>query len=407
MKTWTDEETEFIRSNLDMPVLEMAQSLPGRSASSIDHKVRKLRQEQRSQVKRDVAEAAMNPPIEVDMASKVRELESTLALMSQQITWAQHAESPNRTGGVLTLRASDHHYGDLNHLMSCGMCLEEKAIEVFKQYQPDRINIVAGDDWIAGKGIFRTQDREVVTTDTNEQCAIGGMHARRWLLKVREQGIATPITWHVMRGNHDYNDGISMTEYLFLLLKNVTSDIPNVRFVMHWDRNILNLADEGTYNVLIRHGTGHSNLSPNSASFISAVKDEIIDLIEELHGNQRIRRVISGHSHWADIGTARGIDLMFDTTGGLQRNTRVKLGCNQRPIGWIAYVSPKGMKDNILAPILISPDLKVYRRESNSPHLANDNRENAAKRLREYRELMEQWGEFAKNEHNGIQEGRW
>lgn len=408
MAEWTAEETAIAESNLHATTEEVMALLPGRSARAVQRKMQILRQQRRLQVNRAISEAAMNPPIEVDLSGRVRELESQLASVSERMKWVQHAEQTEDTGGVLTLRASDHHYGDLNHLMSCGLCLEGKAIEVFKRFNPDRINIVAGDDWIAGKGIFRTQDREVVTSDTNEQCQIGAMHARYWLQRIRESGITAPIQWHIMRGNHDYNEGTSLTEYLFLLMRDLCGDIPDVKFIMHWDRNILNLAAEGKYMVMIRHGTGHSKISPNSASFVEATKDEILMMMPDLKPGEHIRRVISGHTHWASLGLERVAGaLVYDTTGGLQRNTRVKLGANQRPIGWIVYVSPRGMKDNIIQPIMLSPDRSVYMREFQNPHLANDNRENAAKRLREYRELMEDRGDFAKNEFAGIQEGRW
>ena len=406
MAEWTEEELALIERNLSTPVVDLMPLLPGRTPRAIQARMTIMRRDMRRASANEVREAALNPPIQVDKDTHIRNLEEEVARLRQQLTWAQHAESENRTGGVLTLRASDHHYGDANHLISCGLCLEAKAIEVFKIHQPDRINIVAGDDWIAGKGIYKEQDLDCVTSNTNEQCQVGAMHARRWLLRVREAGITAPILWHIMRGNHDYANGHSLTEYLHLMMERVCDDIEGVEFQMHWDRTILNLADQGTYNVLIRHGTGHSNLSPNSAGFISAVKDEILSLQQKMSPEKRIRRVLSGHTHWASLGLERVIDLEFDTTGGLQRNTRVKLGQNQRPVGWIVYVSPKGMDSNILQPIMLNPDREVYQREIDNPHLANENRNDAADRLKEYRDLMESKGAYAKNEYGGVNEGR-
>jgi hypothetical protein len=404
---WSEKELKIVRANLGKATdEEIAALLPSRSAKAVKHCRLTLAKERNADELKQAREAALNPPVEIDKDAHIRKVEEENARLRQQITWAQHADAKNRTGGVLTLRASDHHYGDANHLLSCGLSLEAKSIEVCKQYQPDRINIVAGDDWIAGNGIFKEQEQESVTSSAIEQCQIGAMHARRWLLKIRSEGIRAPISWHIMRGNHDYAKGQSMTEYLLLLMEKVCSDIPKLKFVMHWDRNILNLAHKGSYYALIRHGMGHSNTSPNSPAFVNSVMQEI--LIEQRRNPDKpIYRVVSGHTHWASIGLERIVGLEFDTTGGLQRNKRTKLGSNQRPSGWIVYVSTRGMKDNILLPILLKPEEDVYMREIASAVLEQENRADAAERLKEFRDLMENKGTYAKNEGAGPKECRW
>jgi hypothetical protein len=59
--------------------------------------------------------------------------------------------------------------------------------------------------------------------------------------------------------------------------------------------------------------------------------------------------------------------VAFDVLGGLQRNDRVKLGQNDRPMGWIAYVSPHGMGD--VAPIPIVPEFSAAQDDRYDPYL--------------------------------------
>lgn len=350
---------------------------------------------------------ADNPPVEVDDKATIMRLESELARLKTQLTWAQHAESSNRTGGLLTLRASDHHYGDAQHLLSCGHALEEKFLEVVKQYEPERIQLIAGDDWIAGRGIYREQDLDMATSDVNEQIALGSVKAYELLTRIR-QITDVPVTWRVLRGNHDFANKISMTESLFLSMKVLCADIPNVDFVMHWDCLTANLADEGTYNVLVRHGFGYSKISPAGPAFIDAVKDEILSKQRFMLPHQHYRRVISGHGHWAAIGIEHIVGLPFDTAGGLQRNVRIRLGANQRPVGWVVYASPKGMQDGILNPLMLVPDEQIYIREVSDPHLAATNRTDAGNCIRKYHEIMESRGVFGEGSSFGaVNSGRW
>lgn len=435
-KPWTDAELNILKElrsqDPPTPYGECALKLGDRSYSSVraawnmickDAAKEKAKQPQaekapveaapartdRAAIRQKMEEATINPPIDTKAADRDRifSLEQENARLREQLTWAQHAESTNRTGGLLTLRASDHHYGDANHLLSCGRCLNEKFLVVVEQYQPDRIQIVAGDDWIAGRGIYREQDLDMVTCDVHEQVALGSLKAYDMLKELRTITKA-PITWRVMRGNHDYAMGVSMAESLFHGLRNLCSDIPDLNFVMHWDSVTTSLSDTGKYNVLIRHGFGHSNNSPNSPKFVEAVKDEIIAKQRKMLPCEQYRRVMSGHTHWLSVGLERLVGLPFDTTGGLQRNTRIKLGANQRPVGWIAYASPRGMDSDILAPIPIVPDQEVYEREIADPHLIAYNREDAAQSVRRYTDILTERGDYAEQSSYGLPNvGRW
>ena len=342
----------------------------------------------------------LNPPIDTRDKERIRELESEVARLTAQLTWAQHAESSERTGGKLTLRRSDDHNGDKNHLLSCVQSMQEKFLVLVQQYEPDEIQIVGWDDWIAGTGIYKNQDLDSVTSDVNEQVALGAIKTRRFLQSIRQVTDA-PIRAFCLRGNHEYAQGVSVAESLFYQTVAATRDIANVDMSYAWDNITVNLAAVGTYNVLVRHGFGYSKHSPNSPAFIDAIKDELLDKQRRMQPHEQYQRVLSGHSHWLSVGLERTIGLYFDTTGGCQRNTRIRLGDNQRPVGWIVYVSPRGMMDDILRPLEIKPDSDTYRREIADPHLAAENQRDAADCVREFHEYMSKSGMFAESSSFG------
>jgi len=345
--------------------------------------------------------ASIISSVDTQDKDRIRNLEKEVAGLKQELDLADKKRHIKQKGGVFVLRASDHHYGDSNHMLSCSESMQRKTAVLINKFKPDKIEVVAGDDWIAGRGIYKEQDLDMVVSDVNSQCALGAYKARAFLEEIRGVSNA-PIRWHVMRGNHDHAQGHSMTEYLHLLMLTLCNDIPDVEFVMHWDRIILNLADKGFYNVLVRHGFGYSKNSPNSPGFIEAVKDELLAMQREMQPGEHIRRVLSGHTHWASCGIERSMGLYFDTTGGLQRNTRVKLGANQRPVGWIAYVSPSGMDSDILEPIMVAPEKGAYEREVCDPHLSLSNHQDAAECLKAFHEKMKEKGVYGPDFNFGI-----
>lgn len=365
------------------------------------------RGERAADVRRRVSEAAMHAPVDTAPLERIRTLEARVAELQAQLVWAQRADSSVRTGGKFTLRASDHHYGDANHLLSCGAQLEAKTCILLEQYKPSTIQIIAGDDWIAGRGVYKEQDLDMVASDIQAQIEYGAMKAYLFLKRLREVSSA-PILWRMLRGNHDAVYGTSMTESLFFAMKNIASDIPDVRFEMNWDVITANLAAVGTYNALVRHGFGYSKISPTSPAFIDAVRDEILVKQRKMQPEEHYRRVISGHTHFLSVGIERQIGLFWDTTGGLQRNTRIRLGANQRPVGWIVYIGPPDLENNILAPIALSPDNETYEREIADPHLHLQNHHDVATCIRQYLEILRDRGDYGPADDYGVAvKGRW
>jgi hypothetical protein len=87
----------------------------------------------------------------------------------------------------------------------------------------------------------------------------------------------------------------------------------------------------------------------------------------------------------------RLLDVFYDTTGGCQRNERVLLGKNSRPMGWIAYVSPSEF-DGILDPIGIQPDTETILEELRDPYLFSRNAADSGEALANCHQLLDQLG---------------
>ena len=351
--------------------------------------------------------AAQSPEVEEDLAGYISQLESQVATLRTQLTWAQQADSAIREGGLITHRESDVHYADANHLLSSCEQTWTKALEVFRQYKPNRIQLVWGDDYVAGRGIYKNQDLDTTVSNAEQQCQVGAVHFMRRMQSLRAITDA-PISVIWLRGNHEYSNGHPLAAALFLMVKDICSGFANVEYKLGLDASVVNLAYEGTHNALFLHGYGHSSISPNSPRFISDVKDRLLVMHRNMLPHEQIWRVASGHTHMYSKDLERTIGLKWDTTGGWQRNARVQLGFNQRPSGSIMYVSLPGMDGDILEPIGVRPDFDVYRREIEDAHLGARNMEDTAECLRQYVQIQQDRGARSPAGILGtLADGRW
>lgn len=410
-KFWTEEEDarllEILNSGQDKA--QAAVDL-GRTADSVSRRIDRLNamakrdEAQRSkQRSASLVEAAKASPVEVDKDAIIRQLEADNARLREQKKWETHSGAETVAGGLLTLRRSDDHHGDDNHLLSCATSLGEKFLVVVEQYQPSRIQLIMGDDWIAGKGIFKEQDQQMAVPAIEQQIGLGAVKFRRFVLKIR--GVTTaPISAVILRGNHEHANKLPVGNAMFYETRALCEDVPDFSMKLYNDRAVVNLAHTGDHSVLAMHGYGHSSISPNSPRFISDTKDLIIQYQRQ---GVQIRRVLSGHTHWLSVGIERLADLPYDTTGGLQRNNRVQLGMNNRPSGWIVYISPPDVPGEILQPIGLMPDGDTYAREIGDPHLHAANKADAADCLAEHSRLMRERGLIETDQFGLISEGRW
>ena len=343
-----------------------------------------------------LTDAQAHPPTTAPLPDAEREAyQREIARLREQLTWAQHKDATHRTGGKATLVRSDLHFGDRSHMLRSYESLCDKALIVLEQYQPEEITILSNGDEVAGRGIYREQNVDSVLQLAEQQVSVAAMKMREFDTRVKEQFPSAKVKWLATRGNHDRALGEPLTSYLVL-----TARALGVDCTYCGDSVILNLASQGTYHLWAEHGYGYSDLSPSSKKWFEDMKTKLLRFGRRYYGEERIRRVTHGHTHWHSLGHERILDVVFDTTGGTQRNERVLLGKNERPLGWIAYLSPAGC-DGILSPVGIQPDLELLEEELADPFLFQRNMEDCAKTLREYMELCEQLGLTACHEPEG------
>lgn len=354
-----------------------------------------------------VRHAAENVSVDVtDLERRLREAETLIARLREQKKWETHCEADDVTGGKLTLRFSDHHHADENHLLSCAASLAEKFLVLVERYKPDAIQIVGGDDWLAGRGIFREQDLSLAVSDTDAQVQVGAVKWFRFLSAVRKLTEA-PIRLAILEGNHEYATGkTKLGPYLFDKSRALCETVPGLEWCLYRHRALVNLAHEGHHHALAYHGYGHSKASPNSPAFIDGSKDDIIAIQQRLPPEQHIRRVLSGHTHWLSVDLERTRGIAYDTTGGLQRNDRVQLHKSSRPVGWIVYISPRGSSE-IQSPIKLQPDDETHDRELSDPHLCSANRADCAECVSWYEQEMADRGQLTLSDPIGTTGGRW
>lgn len=332
-------------------------------------------------------QAALNPPVLVGNPTvEMTLLQNEVADLREKLRWALHAAPEDYHGGKMTTSISDVHWGDRAHMVACLKNVLEKHRQVIRQYRPKQLVMVWNGDAIAGRGIYREQQMDSVFSSTVEQVQLGVAKLHDIHQELVEEFPEMEVRHVVTNGNHDRTMG-EPTAPLFVS----TCRALSLPVVLAGNEHIENCASDGIYHIYFEHGFGHSQVSPSSPAFISAMKDRYILLSESYYGDRRIRRFNHGHTHWFQLGMERVIGVFWDTTGGFQRNERVCLGKNVRPVGICAYVSPAGY-GGVLDPIGIQPDPDILRRELMDPFLMQANMRDAASALERYSELAEEAG---------------
>lgn len=328
-------------------------------------------------------DAVINPPApeQEQLTSRERALMCELSTLKQQLTWASHANPRERQGGTVTINHSDDHYGDRAHMLDCQAELEAKTLTLLEMYQPERIVMLSNGDKVAGRGVYKEQHMDSVLPMTTQQLDLAAYKVIRMDQRIKEKFPQATVEWKFTHGNHDVNMGERLTPRLIYQIRGF-----GVTAKYYGDEALINLADRGDYWALFEHGTGYSDISPSAPKWWSNMRDKLLRLGRTHYASRRVRRVSHGHTHYFSLSLERIQDLFVDTTGGCQRNERVLLGKNNRPMGWIAYVSPRGYA-SILDPIGIQPELETVERELLDPYLFNRNMVDASALLQAYHEL--------------------
>jgi hypothetical protein len=342
------------------------------------------RPEKRPDFRQTLLAAQLNPPVDAPPPNpEIEELRRELGLLREQLRFAQHADPQNRAGGKATIVVSDLHFGDRSHMGRSWRAMRDKTSVVLKQYEPEVITVLHNGDAVAGRGIYKEQNMEAVLQFADDQVKAAAWHIYEWDRLLKESFPAAVVSHRFTRGNHDMAMKEPLCPHLVLLLRSV-----GVAATYCGDCAILNLASSGCYHLYAEHGYGYSGISPSSPKWLSDMKDKLLSLVRRgYHSEKSIRRVTHGHTHWMQLNMERIAGYFYDCTGGCQRNERVLLGKNLRPMGMIAYISPEGY-EGILEPIGIQPDLATVDAELADPYLFNRNMEDCSHALQAFDELL-------------------
>jgi len=303
------------------------------------------------------------------------------------LEYATHHKDSDLQGGTFTINCSDLHYTNSGHLINTCISLEEKSVELIRRFAPRKIIVSINGDVVQGRGIYRNQHLDNVVAKAMDQIKAASFRVYEFHKRLTDNFPETSLEYYVTQGNHDYSKGDSTAVPFVWACRQLGLVMTYCGF-----RHILNIADSDSYNVLVKHGYGNSSYSPSAPKLIHETLKEVLTFQNRGYiGDEKIHRVWHGHTHWRNVGTEYTEGLVFDVTGGLHRNDRANLGLNNRPCGWIGYVSPVGSSD-ILSPIEIIPDRGIYNVEIDDPELTERNRTEAARCIMGFNSLAEQLG---------------
>lgn len=403
---WTPEEEAIVAERVreGVPTHDIAREL-GRSHSAVCNKITRMggRKAIATMPLAHAQKLAVAPSQDALLA-RLADLERENSRLRNQLIWAQRGKIAALTGGTMTIARSDHHFGDASHLPVSCKTMEDKVVELIRIHEPERIQMLELGDIVCGRGVYKNQDLDTVCASTTEQCHYGAWRIKEFVDAIRSVSQA-PISLHHLAGNHDHDNAAPMSGYLHLLLTQLLAPLhADVHY--HFHRVVHNLAHTGHYNILGVHGFGYSRTAPQPPMLVSAIKDMILGLEREpwYSAATRIRRVISGHTHWAAAGVQHALDLPFDSLGGMQVNTRVRLGFNQRPVGWLVYVSRE--ESDIQEPLPVAADLDILTREMNDPLLRDSNHQDVARALSLFKQAAPELG-IHYTTAGLFTEGRW
>ena len=333
-------------------------------------------------------EAQINPPVDVPPPNaEIDALRRELALLREQLTWAQRADTQSRTGGKATVVCSDLHFGDRSHMGRCFREMRDKVAVVLKQYEPTRILILHNGDAVAGRGIYREQNMDAVLQSGDEQNKVAAWNLYEWDRLLKEQFPQSDVTHRVTRGNHDMAMREPLAPQLVLMLRSV-----GVAATYCGDNTVVNLSSSGYYFLYAEHGYGYSSVSPSSPKWLNDMKDKLLMLSRKgYNGEKAIRRITHGHTHWHQLNMERIAGYYYDCTGGTQKNERVLLGKNLRPMGMNVYLSPDGY-EGILEPIGVQPSMQTTDAEIDDPYLMHRNMQECSEALQSFEALLKEKG---------------
>lgn len=241
----------------------------------------------------------------------------------------------NKTGRKkLTVGFGDVHLGDKGHLYPCWQECKQGSVDLAQREQPDEIELDCVGDLASGRGIFRNQEIRNVLPLAQPQMLWASWEIRGWVEELKQVCPKADVRGRNTLGNHDLAMGENLAYILPILMH---------LFGVEWKycgrQVVFSLAAEGEqpFLALMEHGWGHSSYYANSYSQIRGTWQALLDMDRRNEGHP-VRRVLSGHTHWLNIGHVLAPGRALDTVGGFQRQDRLSLPATGRPVGFISYL---------------------------------------------------------------------
>lgn len=281
-------------------------------------------------------------------------LESVLAETRDK--YADSPPSNNVSGKTVKIAFSDLHLSDEDVMFRSIESTIDRLVDYIGGKDYDSALMLNLGDTISGKGIFRGQETRNVINTSHWQTLVGSVYQNKMKNKILDETSIDSVHFQLVKGNHDeHRNGTNLAYYL-------ARDMQAYGISATYQGNF-HISD----NLYLLHGWGFSDYRPQSPKFLRSMMKRISNINSQRGGESgEITRVVSGHTHWLDVGLKYNLNLSFDSIGGYQRNKRAELGRVQRPAGMIVYEPDE-------RPYPIEPDKDIFWEEANQENLEFEN----------------------------------
>lgn len=296
--------------------------------------------------------------------SRVAALKEYVARVADKLPESPPSVTIQEAGATLAI--SDLHQCDADFLHDSFLSMLDRALAVLDEARPEQLTLVIAGDLVSGTGVFRGQEVRNIINMPHWQALVGAVFVDHIISQLKD--IITTIKVIYVKGHHDVAQ-FTRSELGWWVV-DFLRRLANVEAHYYSTEVIINLGTpDCPHYAIVVHGSGYSRFRPQSPTFQENMIRHVMDLNTQRPPEQHIRRVISGHSHWLDVGfRISEWGLAFDSIGGWQRNRRLSLSFTSRPTGGILYLPGEHLRIEE-----VRPDPDVVARETYDPRLAARN----------------------------------
>ncbi len=293
-------------------------------------------------------------PTQKEPVSDKPSLESVLAETREK--YSESSRDHNLSGKTIKVAFGDLHLSDEDVMFRSIESAVDRLVDYISGKEYDSALMLNLGDTVSGKGIFRGQETRNVINTSHWQTLVGAVYQKRMRDRLIDETSVDNVHFQLIKGNHDeHRNGTNLAYYL-------ARDMQAFGLSATYQGNF-HISD----NLYLLHGWGFSDYRPQSPKFLRSMMKRVSNVNSQRGGESgEITRVVSGHTHWLDIGLRYNLNLYFDSLGGYQRNKRAELGRVQRPAGMIVYEPDD-------RPHPIEPDKDIFWEEANQEDLEFEN----------------------------------